>query len=451
MSEGLMDPAPPKAGAAVFETAPEFDSGQPDWFLELRQNAWTKFQQSSAPARNDEAWRYANFKRLPSPADNFCIAEAVSEEQKAEIIQKSPASEGASARFIFANGQLLIAEVLQESAGSENGAVIKPLEQAVAENGDLVRKYFAQREAALGSACFAALNLAHAGAGVFAFVPSGIEISGPIEIYHWVTGDRASIFPSVTVHAEAGASVSVLEHFNTLGETSVFVCGATSLEAEDSASIRHAIAQDLSRAAKVVQINHAVSGAESDVRSLALHAGGDWIRQESESHIIGKDSKCNLLAVNLLFDDQFVDHRTLQKHSSSDAFSDLLYKNALFDRSHSVFSGLIVVDEGAHRTDAFQTCRNLLLSDEAEANSMPGLEINADQVKCSHGATSGQIDDEEIFYLLSRGIPPAAAKRLVILGFAQDVIRRLESSELEAPLSALLDRELERTNRKGRA
>ena len=257
--------------------------------------------------------------------------------------------------------------------------------------------------------------------------------------------DSASIFPSVTVHAETGAKVTLLEHFNSHGETPVLVCAATSLEAEEGASIAHAIAQDLSRTAKVVQINHAVTGKDSEIRSLALHAGGEWIRQETEGHVIGSGANCNLLAVNLLFDDQYVDHRTLQRHSSPDACSDLLYKNALFDRSRSVFAGLIVVDEKAHHTDAFQTCRNLLMSDKVEANSMPGLEINADQVKCSHGATSGQIDDEEIFYLLSRGIPAPAAKRLMIQGFAEDVIHRLADSGLEDALVNLILRELKRT------
>ena len=194
----------------------------------------------------------------------------------------------------------------------------------------------------------------------------------------------------------------------------------------------------------MVQINHATTGKDAEIRSLALHAGGAWVRQESEGHIEGAGSSCNLFAVNLTNADQVIDHRTLQRHASPDASSDLLYKNALFDRSRAIFAGLIVVEEEAHRTDAFQTCRNLLLSDEAEANSMPGLEINADQVKCSHGSTSGQIGDEEIFYLLARGIPAPAARRLIIQGFAADAIVKLGAPSLEKTLMDLVTLKLDR-------
>ena len=128
-----------------------------------------------------------------------------------------------------------------------------------------------------------------------------------------------------------------------------------------------------------------------------------------------------------------------QHHVAAGAYSDLLYKNSLYDYSSTIFSGLIFVDEGAHMTDAYQTCRNLLMSDTAEANSMPGLEINADQVKCSHGSTSSQIHDDELFYLLARGIDPVRARQLIARGFSVEVVERLANEAAKELVLRFID------------
>jgi len=146
-----------------------------------------------------------------------------------------------------------------------------------------------------------------------------------------------------------------------------------------------------------------------------------------------------MLSVSIPDNEQEYDQRTFQHHVSEGAYSDLLYKNTLYGRSKTVFSGLISVDENAHHTDAYQTCRNLLMTDDCEANSMPGLEINADQVKCSHGSTSSQISDEEIFYLQARGIDPDRARQLIARGFSVEAVERLENEETENLLLRFID------------
>ena len=146
-----------------------------------------------------------------------------------------------------------------------------------------------------------------------------------------------------------------------------------------------------------------------------------------------------MLSVSVPAREQEYDQRTFQHHVSPGAYSDLLYKNSLYDNSRTIFSGLIFVDEGAHRTDAYQTCRNLFMSNEAEANSMPGLEINADDVKCSHGSTSAQISEEEIFYLRARGIDPMRARQLIARGFSVEVIERLGDEKVEEMVLRFLD------------
>src|SRR5207253_2589922 len=171
-----------------------------------------------------------------------------------------------------------------------------------------------------------------------------------------------------------------------------------------------------------------------------VHLGAQYSRFESLSRLIGDGGRSDLLAVAVADGEQEFDARTLQDHAAPHTTSDLLYKNALDDRSRCIFGGLIRVEPHAHFTDAYQKVRNLLLSDDAEADSMPGLEIMADNVRCTHGATSGQIDEDEMFYLRSRGIPVSVAQRLIVGGFLNEVIDRLDQPAIAAHLHSLIDK-----------
>jgi Fe-S cluster assembly protein SufD len=173
--------------------------------------------------------------------------------------------------------------------------------------------------------------------------------------------------------------------------------------------------------------------------SLNLHLGGKYSRFESLSRLTGEGARSDLLALAAAHRSQEFDARTLQDHIAPHAASDLLYKNALDDRARCTFGGLIRVEPHAHFTDAYQKVRNLLLSDDAEANSMPGLEILADNVRCTHGATSGQIDEEELFYMRTRGIRLKSAQRLIVAGFLKEVIDRLEEPVIGSHLHRLVE------------
>src|ERR1700682_3767404 len=183
---------------------------------------------------------------------------------------------------------------------------------------------------------------------------------------------------------------------------------------------------------------------DASAMSLNLHLGARYSRFESLSRLIGEGARSDLLAVAVAKGEQEFDARTLQDHVSPHTASDLLYKNALDDRARCTFGGLIRVEPHAHFTDAYQKVRNLLLSDDAEANSMPGLEILADNVRCTHGATSGQINEDEMFYLRSRGIPIKTAQRLLVSGFLNEVIERIEERVLADHLRKLIEEKFAR-------
>ena len=181
---------------------------------------------------------------------------------------------------------------------------------------------------------------------------------------------------------------------------------------------------------------------DARVKSLNLHLGARQARHESLSQLQAPGAFSEMLALTVAGKTQEFDQRTLQIHQAANTKSDLLYKNALNDSSKTIFSGLIIVDPDAQKTDAYQSNRNLMLSEEAEANSLPGLEIQANDVRCTHGATTSRVDPEQLYYLQARGIPPKAARQLLIFGFFEEVLNRLENEPLRDALRGLIQARL---------
>src|SRR3989475_8703509 len=308
------------------------------------------------------------------------------------------------------------------------------------EHTDLFRKYFMSTEASLGSAKFAALHQALVSSGTFLFVPRGVEIEQPIEIFHWLRHDNMSIFPHLLLVTDELAKVTVIEHFQSCDRNAAgFACGVNDLLAGPGAKITYVCAQNWGDNVVALQMNTTAVDHDASAMSLNLNLGSRYSRFESLSRLIGEGARSDLLAVAVATNEQEFDARTLQDHISPHTASDLLYKNALDDRARCTFGGLIRVEPHAHFTDAYQKVRNLLLSDDSEANSMPGLEILADNVRCTHGATSGHIDADELFYLRTRGIPIPVAQRLIVAGFLNEVIQRLDQPAIAAYLNRLIE------------
>jgi Fe-S cluster assembly protein SufD len=419
-------------------SAPQTTAGElPVWFQQQREQGWSEFSALPAPTRKDQAWRFSNVGALDLSPYRFGNAPA--DDEQAEILERSTALDGKAGRLIFANDQLLERDALPESL-RKAGVIFQPLERALIEHEDLVRKHFMAQPAALGSAKFAALHRAHVRAGAFIYVPRGVEIDLPIEIFHWLTEDNTAVFPHLLLVADEMSKVTVIEHFRSLDQTARgFTCGVNDLIAGPGATVKYVCAQRWNEAVTALQINATTVERDASALSLNLHLGGSYSRFESLNRLVGEGARSDLLAVAVAHHKQEFDARTLQDHISPHTASDLLYKNALSDRARTTFGGLIRVEPHAHFTDAYQKVRNLLLSDDAEANSMPGLEILADNVRCTHGATSGQIDEDELFYLRTRGIPVKTAQHLIVGGFLNEVIQRLEQPAIAAHLERLIE------------
>jgi Fe-S cluster assembly protein SufD len=409
----------------------------PEWFRDQQREAWNQFESLPQPTRKNQAWRFSNVGLLDLAP--FKISPPLSEDDRKNILKYSRGLEQYAGRMIFANDQLIERDVVSDDL-KKRGVIFQPLERAMVEHADVFRKYFMSTEAKLGSAKFAALHKALASTGTFLFVPRGLEIELPIEIFHWLRHDNMSVFPHLLLVADELAKVTVIEHFRSCSRTAPgFACGVNDLVAGPGAKVTYVCAQEWASNVIALQMNSTVVDHDASAMSLNLHVGSRYSRFESLSRLIGEGGRSDLLAVAVAKHQQEFDARTLQDHISPRTASDLLYKNVLDDRARTIFGGLIRVEPHAHFTDAYQKVRNLLLSDDSEANSMPGLEILADNVRCTHGATSGQIDEDELFYLRTRGIPTKVAQRLLVTGFLDEVIQRLNHPVIGDHLHRLIE------------
>ncbi len=396
-----------------------------------------QFESLPKPTRKDQAWRFANVGLLDlSP---FKSGGMLTEKERATILEQSCGLEEVAGRMIFAGDELLERDVISDQL-KKRGVIFQPLERAMVEHADLFRKYFMAQPATLGSAKFAALHQALVSSGTFLYVPRGVEIELPIEIFHWLNDENDSAFPHLLLVTDELAKVTVIEHFRSVNEHAPgFACGVNDLVAGPGAKVTYVCAQNWADNVIAMQMNTTTVDHDASAMSLNLNLGSRYSRFESLSRLTGEGGRSDLLAVAVAKQQQEFDARTLQEHVSPHTASDLLYKNALDDRARTIFGGLIRVEPHAHFTDAYQKVRNLLLSDDAEANSMPGLEILADNVRCTHGATSGQVDEDELFYLRTRGIPVPVAQRLIVTGFLDEVVQRLDHPAISEHLHRLIE------------
>ncbi len=402
----------------------------PAWWLERKRAAFTQFAALPMPARTNEGWRFSNIGTLT--LDGFAPASPAN--LKSQI---SDLKFEAITSLTFANNTLASRTALPADLAAK-GVIVTTLAEAIVQHPDLLKAHFMAQPQKLGSEKFAALHTAFVTDGSFIYVPKGVEVPAPIVVTHVASGPGAAVFPHTLVVAEENSKVTVVDYFVSADASAHFACGANDLYAGHGAQLTYVAAQNWSPTTLSFQFNSTVVRRDARVQSLNLHLGARQARHESLSQLQAPGAFSEMLALTVAMGSQEFDQRTLQIHQAANTKSDLLYKNALRDTTRTIFSGLIIVDPDAQKTDAYQSNRNLMLSDDAEANSLPGLEIQANDVRCTHGATSSRIDPEQEFYLQSRGIAKAAADELLTFGFFEEVLNRLENDALHEALRELI-------------
>lgn len=410
--------------------------------------AWRQMESLPMPKRRDEKWRFAS--RIDFNLDDFSRADAVSDEVRNEAIGRSNLVSATTGKMIFVDNEMVQLDPIHPDLLAK-GVIFEPIASALERMPSLLEDYLFTRSTGLGAEKFQALHEAYFGTGYVLYVPDNVEIADPVVTYHWHHGDRAALFPHVLVVAGKHAKVNVVDFSFSLNEEATgFACSVGNVFAQAGANVFRKTVQGWNESVVGMQLDTNNAFRDANITTIALNIGGRRSRFENEVRIEEPGSNINLYSLTVAHEEQEFDQRTLQTHAAPDTTSDLLYKNALMDRSRSIFSGLIRVDKGAQRTDAYQTNRNLLLDPTADANSLPGLEIEANDVKCSHGATTGQLDPEELFYFLQRGIPKSTAQELMVFGFFEEVIEKFENDELEENLRELIRSKFRRKLRKSR-
>ena len=406
----------------------------PSWWLARKQAAYERFAAAPMPKRTDEGWRFSNFSALTLDGFGF---PATSVKPAALALQ-------AAGTIAFVNNRVVHQDPLPADL-AKRGVIFDTLQNALLKHGELVKAHLLAQPSKLGSDKFAALHEAFLEDGAFIYVPKGVELADVLAVHHQADGAGAAVFPHTLVVAEDNAKVTVADFFasNVGGALrpdgfGAFACGGNDLYAGHGAAVTYVAMQDWSRDTLSFQFNATVARRDAKVLSLNLHAGARQARHESFSQLQAPGAHSEMLALTVAHGTQEFDQRTLQIHQAPNTGSNLLYKNALLDQAKTIFSGLIVVDPDAQKTDAYQSNRNLMLSDEAEANSLPGLEIQANDVRCTHGATSARIDREQEFYLEARGIKPAQAQELLVFGFFEEVLGKIENEALHDTLTEII-------------
>ncbi|MGH8999992.1 MAG: Fe-S cluster assembly protein SufD [Acidimicrobiia bacterium] len=399
--------------------------GGPQWLAHRRAAAAQRFISSALPTPSEEAWRYSRIDELD--LDRYRpVAGGDWPETRSEV---------ARAGWVLA----------------VNGAVVHTeLDESLEAKGVELRDFATDEEAPEGlGACadssadaFVHLNDAFTPGGAYIRVPDGVVVEGTIVVEHWNAGTGVASFPRTVVVAGRDSEVSVLERFGSAtGEQ--LVVPVTELVVGDAARLRYLGFQDHGPQVWQLGLLRAVAGRDATVRSSAVALGGDYARLRSEALLAGTGASSEMVAVYFAHESQMLDFRTLQDHDADHTTSDLLFKGAVEDEARSVYSGLIHLRKTASRANAAQTNRNLVLSEGSAALSIPNLEIETDDVKCSHASTVGPIDTDQLYYLESRGVPPEAAERLIVFGFFEDVISRLPLATLQGRLRAAVARKFE--------
>ncbi len=414
----------------------------PEKWKRWKHEYWEQFQSLPLPRSRDENWRFSS--RINFDPKAFLLPESVEDAVAGIALSRSNLVSERSGRIVFVDNKRVDHEPVSEELAAK-GILFLPLEEACERNPDLIEQYLFRESTNLGSDKFHALHNAYSEGGYLLYVPDNVEVDAPFVTYHWQSAPGAALFPHTLVIGGRNSRFSLVDvQQSVYQDREGFSCAVGNVFAGPGAKIFRKTIQNFNPRTISFQLDTNNVDRDSSVRGINLNLGSQRARFENEVRINGAGADVKLYSLTVADKDQEFDQRTLQIHNAPNAVSDLLYKNALMDHSRTIFSGLIKVAKEAQQTDAYQTNRNLLLDDTAQANSLPGLEIEANDVKCSHGATTGQLDREELFYFLQRGIPKAVAQQLMVFGFFEEVIQQFENEELEENLRSLIREKFEK-------
>ena len=405
---------------------------EPDWMTTRRREAWDMFQKMEWPGRREEEWIRTDIRlfklgkfEVPSPAD---------------------ATEDLTAQALLAEGVELggwsssnCKFELNEKWASK-GVIFGSLDKLVGEHGDLIREYFLSKAVDPSKDRFAALHAAFWCGGHFLYVPKGVVVDEPLHAMSAMGDGNVDLGHTLAILEEGAEATFMTENVSPSASAGGLHCGAIELFVAPGAHMRFVNLQNWGD--KVWHFAHqkALVDKDASLQWTTAAIGSRLAKVNQTVALTGEGANCQVNGVMFTEGKQHLAYHTLQHHEAAHCRSDFLYKSALQDNSRTVWRGMIKVDKDAQKTDGYQRNDNLLLSANARADSIPGLEIEADDVRCTHGSTSGRVNDELVFYAQNRGFTRREAVRMIVTGFFQQVFDRITIESVRDALGLAIAR-----------
>ena len=404
----------------------------PAWADEARATAAKTFTSLPSLTGQEEEWRFTPPADLalegPEP-DALDALDAVG-------AASAPHRGARAARLTFVDGA-----ITEAPGATPDGVIVADLADALSSPEGLVRERLYSLVGFDDKP--GALNAARWDSGTFVYVPAGVRMELPVEALSTITGAAGRVFGRTLVVVEAGAKATVIDRYSSANLAGpVNVSTVVELFVAEGGELEHVSIIDWGKGVRHHAIVQGSVAKDAKVRSVVVTLGGDVVRVEPTLKCVGQGADARALGLFFASDDQHFEHRVISRHEAPNTYSNLLYKGAIKDTAHTIFFGNLVVPPGAPGTDAYQTNRNLVLSEGARADTIPFLEIETAEVKCSHAGAVSRVDDEHLFYLESRGVPRDTAKQLIVEGFCQEVLDEVELDEIRGELNAAIARKV---------
>jgi Fe-S cluster assembly protein SufD len=409
----------------------------------MRERALEQHRALPIPSQQTEEWRYTDLESFDVNAFRPFVEGGGPEAVTTHGLLPATGMVGERAGLLIQRNSEVVSTRLADGLG-QKGVVFCDLDVAIQRHADLVERHL-HALVPTDRNTFVALHGAFRTGGTFLYVPPDVEIRLPLQTLTWLDADGAAVFPHTLLVVDEGAEVTFIDRYASPDLDDAFSDAVVEIFAGAGSRVRYVSLQEWGTGVTHLNVQRMRVGRDAHIRSLGVAFGASLSRTEVESVLVEDGGSSELLGVYFGDGDQHIDHRSLQDHVGSRTSSDLLYKGAMRDESDAINVGTVIIEHGAHRCDAYQTNRNILLSDKAKAHSVPNLEIlTNDPTRCGHAASVGPVSDDELFYLQSRGIPRAEAERLIVRGFFAEVLDRIDIGEVRQGIEATIEAELAR-------
>jgi Fe-S cluster assembly protein SufD len=411
---------------------------EPAWLTDMRRAAWRRFQELPMPSVRDEEWMRTDVRVFK--LDRFGLPEQSIEATNGTSLPHALLAAGVALGGQIANIDSRPLAVELSPKWSQQGVLFGSLDALVIEHGDLLRPYFERHVVDPFKDKFSALHAATWCGGSLLYVPKKVRISEPLHSFSTLANSGVDLGKTLVILDDGAEATMLSETASTAANGSGLHCGSIELIVEKGASLRYVNLQNWGHEVWHFAHQKAHVGREGRLQWTIGALGSRLAKVNQHVAMTGPDAEVQVNGVMFTEGRQHLSYNTHQHHQAPYCKSDLLYKAALQDRSRTVWRGMIKVDKDAQRTDAYQRNDNLMLSRDARADSIPGLEIEADDVRCTHGSTSGRVDEQQLFYAMTRGYTRREAVRMIVTGFFQQVFDRITIDSVRDALGEAIGR-----------